>query len=74
MRGVGVRAVAPLIIAAALAAVAVATVARAGCDDPGHYEYLDSGYVLEGGCVAAGDLVLPGPASPAPAEADSTRG
>jgi hypothetical protein len=58
------RAVAPLIVAAALTAVAVLTVARAGCDDPGRYVRGPNGYVLVGGCLAPGDLAVPGPASP----------
>lgn len=56
------RTVAPLIVAAALAAVAVATVRQAGCDDPGHYELGAHGYELVGGCIAPGDLVVPDPA------------
>ncbi len=56
-----VRLVAPLLVAAALAAVAVGAVRSAGCDDPGYYELVDGGYELVGGCIAAGDLVAPGP-------------
>ncbi|MCY7344540.1 MAG: hypothetical protein LH603_22545 [Pseudonocardia sp.] len=60
------RAIAPLLVAAALAAVAVATAQGAGCDDPGRYEAAGDGYVLVGGCVAPGDLVVPEPAPLAP--------
>jgi hypothetical protein len=56
------RTIAPLIVAAALAAVAVATVQQAGCAEPGHYELGAHGYELVGGCIAAGDLVVPEPA------------
>lgn len=69
------RVLTPLLAAAALAAVAFATVQRAGCDDPGYYAVVDGGYELVGGCVAAGDLVVPEPqdplAPPAPAGAPS---
>lgn len=65
------RAIAPLLVAAALTAVAVATVQAAGCDDPGHYELQDGRYVLVGGCLAPGDIVVPAdPASTAPAAID----
>ena len=58
------RTVAPLLVAAGLAAVAVVTVRTAGCNDPGHYEDRPGGgYVLVGGCVEPGDLIVP----PAPA-------
>jgi hypothetical protein len=64
------RAIAPILVAAVLAAVAVATVGSAGCDDPGHYELGPGGYTLVGGCIAPGDLVVPVPAPPArPADA-----
>ena len=56
------RAIAPLIVAAALTAVAVLTVQQAGCDEPGHYELRAHGYELVGGCIAPGDLVVPEPA------------
>ncbi len=62
------RLLAPLLAAAALTAMAVATVRGAGCDDPGYYALVDGGYELVGGCVAAGDLLVPtAPAEP-PAE------
>lgn len=64
------RAIAPLLVAVALAAVAVATVQGAGCDDPGRYEPAATGYVLVGGCIAPGDIVLPDPAPRPPAIAD----
>lgn len=63
------RAIAPLLVAAALTAVAVATVQAAGCDDPGHYELQNGRYVLVGGCIAPGDIVVPAPA-PAPPTAN----
>jgi hypothetical protein len=56
------RAMAPLVVAAVLAAVAVATVEGAACDDPGRYELGANGYELVGGCIAPGDLVVPKPA------------
>ena len=49
-----------LIVAAAMATIALITVQRAGCTDPGHYVARGSGYELVGGCVAPGDLpVIP---------------
>ncbi len=66
------RAVVPLLGAAALAVIAVVTVRGAGCDDPGHYERLGDGYELVGGCIAAGDIVLPAvPSPPAPLPPDA---
>jgi hypothetical protein len=56
------RAIAPLLVAAVLAGIAVLTVKDAGCDDPGHYEPVAGGYELIGGCVAPGDIVVPQPA------------
>ena len=56
------RAIAPLLIAAVLAAIALVTVNTAACDDPGHYEPVAGGYELVGGCLAPGDLVVPHPA------------
>jgi hypothetical protein len=50
-----------VLVAAALAAIAVVTVERAGCDDPGRYVVGSRGYELVGGCVEPGDL----PVSPA---------
>ena len=64
------RVLAPLLAAAALAAVAVATVRDAGCDDPGYYAPIEGGYELVGGCLAAGDLLVVDPAAPLPAEGD----
>lgn len=61
------RGLAPLLVAAALTAVAVATVERAGCDEPGRYERTGSGYVLVGGCIAPGDIVIPEPTPHMPA-------
>jgi hypothetical protein len=64
------RAIAPLLVAAALTAVAFGAAKGAGCDDPGRYELQDDGYVLVGGCVAPGDLLVPDPAPPVqPADA-----
>jgi hypothetical protein len=57
---------APLLVAAALTAVAVATVERAGCDEPARYERSGSGYVLVGGCIAPGDIMIPEPVAPTP--------
>jgi hypothetical protein len=69
------RVLAPLLAAAALAAVAVATVHEAGCDDPGYYAPVEGGYELVGGCLAAGDLLVAEPAGPVPAESgDAGRG
>lgn len=61
------RMVAPLLVAATLAVVAVATARTAGCDEPGRYEASAEGYVLVGGCVAPGDFVLPDLPPPPPA-------
>lgn len=48
-------------VAAGMVGAAVATVAGAGCDDPGRLvTRADGVVVLEGGCVSAGDLVVPG--------------
>ena len=63
-----VRAGAPLLVAAALAAVAVVTVEQAGCDDPGRYELRAGGYELVGGCVAPGDIVVHGPTPARPSD------
>ncbi|MFP5023059.1 hypothetical protein [Pseudonocardia phyllosphaerae] len=64
------RTTAPLLLAAGLAALAVATVRDAGCADPGHYvPRADGSWSLVGGCVAPGDLVVPPPPPPAPAPA-----
>ncbi|MFC4946997.1 hypothetical protein [Pseudonocardia sp. GCM10023141] len=65
------RAMAPLLVAAVLTAVAVATVQAAGCDDPGHYELQDGRYVLVGGCIAPGDIVVPNPAPNSTTRADA---
>ncbi|MFP5068463.1 hypothetical protein ACLFMI_02185 [Pseudonocardia nantongensis] len=59
------RTTAPLLLAAGLTALAVATVRDAGCDDPGRYEQRpDGGWSLVGGCVEPGDLVVPPPHAP----------
>jgi hypothetical protein len=60
------RAIAPLLVAALLAAIAVVTVKGAGCDDPGRYELVAGGYELVGGCIAPGDIVVPHPVEKAP--------
>ncbi len=65
------RAVAPLLVAALLAAVAVFTAARAGCDDPGRYVPSPTGYVLVGGCLAPGDIVVKAPVAPPATDADA---
>jgi len=49
-----------------LAAVAVATVEGAACDDPGRYELGANGYELVGGCIAPGDLMVPEPTQQPP--------
>ncbi len=59
-----VRTIAPLLVAVVLAAVAVLTVVRAGCPDPGRFEAVAGGYQLVGGCLRADDLVVPAPAAP----------
>jgi hypothetical protein len=64
------RAIAPLLVAAVLAVIAVFTVKGAGCDDPGHYEPVAGGYQLIGGCLAPGDIVVPHPAPQDPNAAD----
>ena len=49
------RGAVPLLLAALLAGVAVATVDKAGCDTPGRYVTTESGGAeLLGGCVAPG--------------------
>lgn len=63
---VRVRSIAPLVAAVALMAAAFATAANAGCSDPGRIELTGQGYELVGGCVAEGDFVVPGGATPAP--------
>ena len=48
-------------VAAGMVVAAVATVAGAGCADPGRLvTRADGVVVLEGGCVSAADLVVPG--------------
>jgi hypothetical protein len=61
-----------LIVAAAMATIALITVQRAGCGDPGHYVLRGNGYELVGGCVEPGDLPV-APAS-APAQTNPDRG
>ncbi|OLT11566.1 hypothetical protein BJF78_26555 [Pseudonocardia sp. CNS-139] len=56
------RAIAPLLVAAVLAVIAVVTVQSAACDDPGRYVPVAGGYELIGGCIAPGDIVVPHPA------------
>lgn len=67
------RAVAPLLIAAVLAGVAVFTVQQAGCDDPGRYVASPTGYVLVGGCIAPGDVVVKAPVAPPVVDAGAPR-
>jgi hypothetical protein len=64
------RAAAPLLVAVVLTGVAVFTVRHAACDDPGHYVASPGGYVLVGGCLAPGDIVVKAPVAP-PAAADA---
>jgi hypothetical protein len=64
------RAGVPLLVAATLAVVAVATVEQAGCDDPGRYELRADGYELVGGCVAPGDIVVLDPTPVRPKDDD----
>lgn len=48
-------------VVAALVTAAILTVRTAGCDDPGRLVARSDGTVqVQGGCVAAGDLVVPG--------------
>ena len=61
----GLRAIAPLLVAAVLTVIAVATVKSAGCDEPGRYVPVAGGYELVGGCIAPGDIVVPQPSPPA---------
>ncbi|MCF7551223.1 MULTISPECIES: hypothetical protein [Pseudonocardia] len=56
---VGLRAVVPLAAAALLGTLAIVTVDQAGCADPGHYERVQGGYQLVGGCFDPADLVVP---------------
>jgi hypothetical protein len=63
------RTVAPLLVATVLALVAVFTVQHAACADPGRYVPVAGGaYVLVGGCLSPGDIVVPDRA-PAPDDA-----
>lgn len=57
-----------VVVVAALVTAAIFTVRTAGCDDPGRLVTRSDGTVqVHGGCVAAGDLVVPGaPLSTAP--------
>ncbi|MEO6880595.1 MAG: hypothetical protein ABI181_06520 [Mycobacteriaceae bacterium] len=59
---------ATIVVVVALVAVAILTVRSAGCDDPGRLVAGRDGVVqVHGGCIAAGDLVVPGtPLSTAP--------
>ena len=64
------RTVAPLLVATVLALAAVFTVQHAACADPGRYVSVGGGgYVLVGGCVAPGDIVVPD-RTPGPAVGD----
>lgn len=45
-----------VVVAAALATIALVTVERAGCHDPGQYVMGARGYELVGGCLEPGDL------------------
>ncbi len=59
---------ATIVMVLALVTVAIFTVRSAGCDDPGRLVPRSDGVVqVQGGCIAAGDLVVPGtPLSTAP--------
>ena len=77
-RAVLARLVAPLVVAAALTGVAVVTVERAGCDDPGRYEVASRGTVYVPGCLlpdgATDRPLAPGaPAGPDRAEGPDAR-
>lgn len=64
-----------LAVAAGLIGAAFLTVQHAGCDDPGHFVTRAGVVELVGGCVAAGDLVVPGaPAGPATTTAPPAQG
>ncbi|MFR9801673.1 hypothetical protein ACL02T_05120 [Pseudonocardia sp. RS010] len=64
----GARAAVPLLAAAVLGTLAIVTVERAGCTEPGHYVAVPGGYQLVGGCLSPDDLVVPtAPARPEPA-------
>ena len=66
------RTFAPLLVATVLALVAVFTVQHAACADPGRYvPTTGGGYVLVGGCVAPGDIVVPARPVPAPDDASA---
>jgi hypothetical protein len=68
------RMFAPLLVATVLALVAVFTVQHAACADPGRYVPVGGGgYVLVGGCVAPGDIVVPDRPAPADDAAAPTR-
>lgn len=69
------RTTAPLLLAAGLTALAVATVRDAGCDDPGRYDLRPDGtWSLVGGCVDPNDLVVPPPPTvPAPPPPEQSR-
>ncbi len=60
---------ATFVLLVGLVAAAVLTVRDAGCDDPGTLVARGNGVLeLQGGCIAAGDLVVPGaPLSTLPA-------
>jgi hypothetical protein len=64
-----------VLVAAALATIALVTVERAGCHDPGHYVVGAQGYELVGGCLEPGDLqVVPVPPQPPVAASADPRG
>ena len=60
------RAAAPLLVAAVLAGVALFTVSRAGCDDPGRYLVSPAGYEFVGGCIAPDDIIVKTPVTVRP--------
>jgi hypothetical protein len=65
------RTFAPLLVATVLALAAVFTVQHAACADPGRYVPSGGGYVLVGGCLAPGDIVVPDHPAPAPDDASA---
>ena len=74
-RDVVARLVAPLVLAAALAGVAVVTVERAGCEAPGRYEVGTQGVAYVPGCLLPGELAPSRPDDPDRADtADARRG
>ena len=55
-----------LLVVAAMTTIAVVTVARAGCENPGRYVVGAGGYELVGGCIEPDDLPVTAATSPTP--------